>query len=115
MNWLQKVDEVIEKANQLQNDPRRTNARCSRWPFPNLVLRHQLSRKATKIVKDVVHVQGKGTFDRIGYLPILDGETSSSSATRGGENYETRETLKENIMKALAHNNSCNIGVYGLG
>ncbi|XP_045824892.1 uncharacterized protein LOC123917265 [Trifolium pratense] len=114
MNWLEKVDEVIVKANQLENDPRRANARCSACPFPNLILRHQLSRKATKIVKDVIEVQEKGKFDRIGYLPILDGEASSSS-TRGGENYETRETLKENIMKALAHNNSRNIGVYGLG
>ncbi|XP_045824890.1 uncharacterized protein LOC123917261 isoform X2 [Trifolium pratense] len=114
MNWLEKVDEVIGKANQLENDPRRANARCSAWPFPNLILRHQLSRKATKIVQDVIQVQGKGTFNRIGYLPPLDGETSSSS-TRGGEKYETRETFKENIMNALAHHNSCNIGVYGLG
>ncbi|GAU50631.1 hypothetical protein TSUD_131650, partial [Trifolium subterraneum] len=114
MNWLEKVDEVIEKANQLENDPRRVNARCSGWPFPNLILRHQLSRKATKIVKDVIQVQGKGVFGRIGYPPILDGGASSSS-TRGGENYETRESLKENIMKALAHQSSCNIGVYGLG
>ncbi|XP_045825215.1 uncharacterized protein LOC123917515 [Trifolium pratense] len=114
MNWLEKVDEVIEKANQLQKDPLRANARCSAWSFPNLILRHQLSRKATKIVKDVNEVQEKGKFDRIGYLPTLDGEASSSS-TRGGENYETRESLKENIMKALTHQNSCNIGVYGLG
>ncbi|CAJ2639585.1 unnamed protein product [Trifolium pratense] len=114
MNWLEKVDEVIEKANQLQKDPLRANARCSAWSFPNLILRHQLSRKATKIVKDVNEVQEKGKFDRIGYLPTLDGE-ASSSATKGGENYETRESLKENIMKALTHQNSCNIGVYGLG
>ncbi|CAJ2639485.1 unnamed protein product [Trifolium pratense] len=114
MNWLEKVDEVIVKANQLENDPRRANARCSACPFPNLILRHQLSRKATKVVKDVIEVQEKGKFDRIGYLPTLDGEASSSS-TRGGENYETRESLKENIMKALTHQNSCNIGVYGLG
>ncbi|WJX37912.1 hypothetical protein P8452_25628 [Trifolium repens] len=116
MNWLEKVNELIEKANQLQSDPRHANAKCSVWPFPNLILRHQLSRKATKIVKDVFEVQEKGKFDRIGYLPNLDGEASFSSSTRGGENYETRESLKENIMKALlAHHSSCNIGVYGLG
>ncbi|PNX87874.1 putative disease resistance protein, partial [Trifolium pratense] len=95
MNWLKKVDEVIEKANQLQNDPRRANARCSAWPFPNLILRHRLSRKATKIVKDFIEVQEKGKSDQIGYHP-------------------TRKLLKEIIMKALTHPNSCNIGVYGL-
>ncbi|CAJ2639483.1 unnamed protein product [Trifolium pratense] len=117
MNWLEKVDGVIEKANLLQKDHRRANARCLAWSFPNLILRHQLSWKATKIVKDVNEVQEKGKFDRIGYLPTLDGEasSSSSSSTRGGEIYETRESLKENIMNALAHHNSCNIGVYGLG
>ncbi|PNX89999.1 CC-NBS-LRR resistance protein, partial [Trifolium pratense] len=79
-------------------------------------LERQISLKMILVVPmlDVIQVQGKGSFNRIGYLPPLDGETSSSS-TRGGEKYETRETFKENIMNALAHHNSCNIGVYGLG
>ncbi|GAU45473.1 hypothetical protein TSUD_13160 [Trifolium subterraneum] len=113
-NWLEKVDEVIETANQLQNDPGRNNVKCSAWGFPNLILRHQLSRKAAKISNNVVQVQGKGTFDRVGYLPALDG-VASSSLTRGSENYETRESLKEDIVKALLDLNSHNIGVYGLG
>ncbi|XP_058724247.1 uncharacterized protein LOC131595793 [Vicia villosa] len=114
LNWFEIVNEVIEKANQLQKDPRRATVRCSAWPFPNLLLRHQLSRKATKLAKDVVQVQGKGIFDRVGYLPALDGVASSSS-TRGDEKYETRESLKQEIMKALTDNNLRNIGVYGLG
>ncbi|XP_045833623.1 uncharacterized protein LOC123924699 isoform X2 [Trifolium pratense] len=114
VNWLEKVNEVIETANQLQQEPRRANVRCSTWGFPNLILRHQLSRKATKIAHDVVQVHGKGMFDRFGYLPSLDGVASSSS-TRGNEKYETRESLKEDIVKALSDLNSRNIGVYGLG
>jgi len=113
LNWLEKVNGVIEKANGLQNDPRRANVRCSAWPFPNLILRHQLSRKATKITKDVVRVQGKGIFDQVGYLPPLD--VVASSSTRDGEKYDTRELLKEDIVKALTDLNSHNIGVYGLG
>ncbi|WJX17424.1 hypothetical protein P8452_07345 [Trifolium repens] len=103
-NWLEEVDELIETANQLQQDPRRANARCSTWGFPNLILRHQLSRKAKKIANDVVQVQGKGTFDRVGYFPDLDGVASSSSI-RGSEMYETRESLKEDIVKALSNPN----------
>ncbi|RHN78626.1 putative P-loop containing nucleoside triphosphate hydrolase, leucine-rich repeat domain, L [Medicago truncatula] len=114
VNWLDMVNEVIEKANQLQRDPRRANVRCSTWSFPNLILCHELSRKATKVAKDIVQVQGKGMFDRVGYLPTLEGVASSSS-TRGGENYETRKSFKEDILKALTDLNSCNIGVYGLG
>ncbi|XP_039690151.1 uncharacterized protein [Medicago truncatula] len=112
LNWLDKVNEVIEKANGLQNDPRNANVSCSAWPFPNLILRHQLSRKATKIAKDVVQVQGKGIFDQVGYLPPLD--VVASSSTRDREKYDTRESLKEDIVKALA-DSTCNIGVYGLG
>ncbi|XP_039691005.1 disease resistance protein At4g27190 [Medicago truncatula] len=113
LNWLEKVNEVIEKANGLQNDPRNANVSCSAWPFPNLILRHQLSRKATKIAKDVVQVQGKGIFDQVGYLPPLD--VVAASSTRDREKYDTRESLKEDIVKALADSTSCNIGVYGLG
>jgi hypothetical protein len=29
-------------------------------------MRHELNRKATKVVKDIVQVQGKGIFDRVG-------------------------------------------------
>ncbi|KAK2454202.1 putative disease resistance protein [Trifolium repens] len=114
VNWLEKVDELIETANQLQQDPRRANVRCSTWGFPNLILRHQLSRKAKKIANNVVQVQGKGTFNRVGYLPTLD-RVASSSTTRGTEMYETRESLKEEIVKALSNPNSRNIGIYGLG
>ncbi|RHN79198.1 putative P-loop containing nucleoside triphosphate hydrolase, leucine-rich repeat domain, L [Medicago truncatula] len=113
LNWLEKVNEVIEKANCLQNDPRRFNVRCSASSFPNLVLRHQLSRKATKIAKDVLQVQGRGIFDQVGYLPPLD--VVASFPTRDGEKYDTRESLKEDIVKALADPTSCNIGLYGLG
>ncbi|GAU50307.1 hypothetical protein TSUD_409190 [Trifolium subterraneum] len=113
-NWLEKVDELIETTNQLQQDPRRADVRCSSWRFPNLILRHQLSRKAKKIANNVVQVQGKGTFDRVGYLPTIDGVASSFS-TRDSEIYETRESLKEDIVKALSNPNSRNIGIYGLG
>ncbi|KAK2400439.1 hypothetical protein QL285_050141 [Trifolium repens] len=114
MDWLEKVNEVIETANKLEQDPRRANVRCTSWGFPNLISRHQLSRKAIKTAHNVVQVQGKGTFDRVGYLPALD-RVASSSSIRGGEMYETRESLKGEIVKALSNPNSCNIGIYGLG
>lgn len=116
LDWLKEVNDVIEKANQLENNPHRVKAGCSGWSFPNLILRHQFSRKARKIAKEVVQVQGKGKFDRVGYLPALDGVgLSNISATRSGEKLETRELFKERIVKALKDPNACNIGVYGLG
>ncbi|GAU51912.1 hypothetical protein TSUD_416950, partial [Trifolium subterraneum] len=75
---------------------------------------HQLSRKASKIAKNVVEVKGKAEFDRIGYPPTLDG-VASFSYTRVGENHDTRESFKKNILKALATLSSCSIGIYGVG
>ncbi|MCH86572.1 disease resistance protein [Trifolium medium] len=112
-NWLVEVNEVIERANQLLEDPRRREVGCSGWSFPNLILRHQLGKIATKIATDVAGVQGKNDFNEVGYLPALD-EIASSSATRGGEKLETRETFKEDILKALRDPKACNVGVYGL-
>ncbi|XP_061339577.1 uncharacterized protein LOC133286205 [Gastrolobium bilobum] len=113
-NWLEKVNEVIEEANQLQKDPGRARVGCSGWSFPNLILRHKLSRKASKIENEVVEVQGKGKFSRVGYLPPLDG-VGSTSSTGGNEKLETRESIKEDIMHALRDPKVHNIGVYGLG
>ncbi|PNX85201.1 disease resistance protein, partial [Trifolium pratense] len=58
-NWLVEVNEVIERANQLLEDPRRREVGCSGWSFPNLILRHKLGKKATKIANDVVEVKGR--------------------------------------------------------
>ncbi|MCI55431.1 CC-NBS-LRR resistance protein, partial [Trifolium medium] len=50
----------------------------------------------------------------VAYLPVLDG-IATSSATRGGEKLETRETFKEDILKALKDPKTCKIGVFGIG
>ncbi|MCH86645.1 CC-NBS-LRR resistance protein, partial [Trifolium medium] len=113
-NWLVEVNEVIERANQLLEDPRRREVGCSGWSFPNLILRHQLGKIATKIANDVAGVQGRSDFNEVGYRPALY-ETGSSSATCVGEKLETRESFKEGILKALKDPKACKIGVFGFG
>ncbi|CAJ2632646.1 unnamed protein product [Trifolium pratense] len=114
-NWLVEVNEVIERANQLLEDPRRREVGCSGCSFPNLILRHKLGKKATKIANDVVGVKGRRSdFNEVGYLPALY-EIASSSATCVGEKFKTRELFKEGILKALKDPKARNIGVYGFG
>ncbi|GAU35302.1 hypothetical protein TSUD_389270 [Trifolium subterraneum] len=117
-NWLMEVNEVIERANQLLEDPRHREVGCSGWSFPNLILRHKLGKIATKIANDVAGFQGRSDFNEVGYLPALD-EIASSSATCVGEKLEgyssSREFFKEGILKALKDPKACKIGVYGLG
>ncbi|WJX81760.1 hypothetical protein P8452_64604 [Trifolium repens] len=114
-NWLDDVDEVIERANKLlEEDRRRREVGSSGWSFPNLILRHQLGKKATEIADDVAGVQGRRSdFNEVGYLPRY--EIGSSSWLPGGEKLETRETFKEDILEALRDPKASNIGIYGLG
>ncbi|GAU34296.1 hypothetical protein TSUD_20020 [Trifolium subterraneum] len=116
IKWLEEANKIIDKANQLQRDPRCAKVGCSLRPFPNLILRYQLSKKATKIREKVVQLLEKGKFDRVDYLPALDSAAFSNSfSTRGGVTFETRELFKVEILKALENSNACNIGIYGLG
>ena len=114
VNWLKDANELIEKANKLREDPHHANVRCSIFPFPNLILRHQLSRKATKISKEAVDIQGKAKFPRIAYLPTPDEITFSYSSTTRRLKLENRELFKDKILKALQDLNANSIGVYGL-
>ncbi|XP_057745250.1 disease resistance protein At4g27190-like [Arachis stenosperma] len=112
-NWLKNVDDAIGEATQLQNDPRRAEAGCSRWSFPNVVTHHQLSRKATKVAQKVVQVRGGGDFSQVAYRPKLDAV--SAFTTRSSQNLEPRKPIMENIMHALRDPKVSMVGVYGLG
>ncbi|KAL4300978.1 hypothetical protein HN51_052376 [Arachis hypogaea] len=112
-NWLKNVDEAIGDVTQLQNDPRHEKAGCSRWSFPNVVTRHQLSRKATKVAKKVVEVRGGGDFFQVAYRPKLDAV--SAFTIRSSQNLESRKPIIENIMHALRDAKVSMVGIYGLG
>ncbi|XP_057745253.1 uncharacterized protein LOC130963123 [Arachis stenosperma] len=112
-NWLKNVDDAIGDVTQLQNDPRHAKAGCSRWSFPNVVTRHQLSRKATKVAKKVVEVREGGDFSQVAYCPKLDA--MSAFTTRSSQNLESRKPIMENIMHALRDPKVTMVGVYGLG
>ncbi|KAI9112198.1 hypothetical protein K1719_016721 [Acacia pycnantha] len=112
--WLDKVDEIIEEAEKLSDDPRHRNVGCCNGPFPDLKSRHQLSRKATKMAGNVVEVmRGKDNIGPLAFLPGLEGLGSTSTTI--SEKLESRRKMKEDIVLALRDTNLSRIGVYGLG
>ncbi|KAI4353030.1 hypothetical protein L6164_002008 [Bauhinia variegata] len=113
-DWLKNVDDITEEAKQLREDPQHANAGCSQWSFPDLKSRHQLSRKAKKMVKLVADVNQKRNFDRIGYLPALR-MIRPSTALRSNERFESRHSVMMQIIRALTDSKLSKIGVYGLG
>ncbi|KAI4353646.1 hypothetical protein L6164_002578 [Bauhinia variegata] len=113
-DWLKNVDDITEEAKQLQEYPQHANAGCSKWLFPDLKWRHQLSRKAKKMVKLVADVNQKRNFDSIGYLPPLQ-VIRPITALRSNKRFESRHSVMMQIMRALADSKLSKIGVYGLG
>lgn len=70
-----------------------------------------MSRKATKIAKIVAQTKGRGKFNGdVGYHRALD--VVAFSGARGGEKLETRESFKDDIVKALKDSSAHIIGVY---
>ncbi|KAK4253298.1 hypothetical protein QN277_010621 [Acacia crassicarpa] len=113
-NWLSRVDEIIEEAEQLSNDPQHRNVACCKGPFPNFKSRHQLSRKAKKMVGNVAEVmQQKDYIESLALLPDLEGVGSTFATS--SEKLESRKKMKEDIMLALTDPHISRVGVYGLG
>ncbi|XP_028780986.1 disease resistance protein At4g27190-like [Neltuma alba] len=113
-NWLNRVDEIVEAAEQLCGDRRHRNVSCCKGPFPDLKSRHQLSRKSKKMVGDVDRVmQGKDNIGPLAFLPGLEG--AGSTYATGSEMLQSRKKMKEDIVLALRDPNLSRIGVYGLG
>ncbi|KAI9112284.1 hypothetical protein K1719_016807 [Acacia pycnantha] len=113
-NWLNRVDEIVEEAEQLSNDPRHRNVACCKGPFPNFKSRYQLSRKAKKMVGNVVEVmQQKDNIGPLAFLPDLDlvGSTPATSS----DVLESRKKMKGDIVLALRDPHISRVGVYGLG
>ncbi|KAJ7950393.1 Disease resistance protein [Quillaja saponaria] len=117
--WLDRVDEIKCEVEEFQQDTRHTNAVCAKWwcPTPNLWVRHQLSRSAKKMAKDVVELKEKEPpIERVAYRPALQGLASTSAAaSRGFTTFKSRMSIVELIMEALMDPSVNMIGVYGLG
>ncbi|KAK7256984.1 hypothetical protein RIF29_30635 [Crotalaria pallida] len=111
--WLVKVDDTVAKANGFQNNEGHARVGCSIRSIPNLWTRHQLSRKATKVMEEISQVLTQGSFDEISYLPHLP--VAFPPSARGYEPLLSRTALLNEIMQELKDDNIHMIGVCGMG
>ncbi|KAI4356992.1 hypothetical protein L6164_000970 [Bauhinia variegata] len=85
LDWLQQVDEMVPKADDLSNDERHANTACSGRSIPNPLLRHKLSIRSKKMKEEIVKIKEKGSFDSVSYRgPNL---IRASSLTTHGEKF----------------------------
>ncbi|KAF4378016.1 hypothetical protein G4B88_004623, partial [Cannabis sativa] len=121
--WLSSFDQISEKVDTFLNHEDHAKAACSCGSLPHLVTRHQLSRKAKKLlIEEVFVLTGKCNFDTISYPPHLHSSstaiattTTAAAITKGYESFDSRRVILENIMAAVRDANRSRIGLHGMG
>jgi Leucine-rich repeat (LRR) protein len=110
-NWLKEANEIIELiGNDFEGEEagtKRSSGACL-----NLKVRHQLSYKAAKIVKDIGEVLKIGSFDRVSYRLAPQGIESTSCMDYMSP--ESRMSTVKRLMEALRDDNIHVIGVWGM-
>ncbi|KAF2294866.1 hypothetical protein GH714_024638 [Hevea brasiliensis] len=110
--WFTKVNNVTEDASKiLLRHEDKSKRRCFMGLCPNLIRRHQISRKASKALPIVVRAREEGNFERVCYRITPQG----IGAVKGFEAFESRTSAVEQIMNALKDADVNLIGVYGMG
>ncbi|XP_061993104.1 disease resistance protein At4g27190-like [Rosa rugosa] len=109
--WLTDVQKITEEANEILKEGHKEKMKCLYGLCPNLVLRHQLSRKSTKLVHDIAELYGKRDFNTFAHAT-----TPHDVPTTDYEAFASRTLVVNQIMDVLRKRPDINmIGVYGLG
>ncbi|CAN6583078.1 unnamed protein product [Malus baccata var. baccata] len=107
-NWLKRVVEITEKANELWKPDTQAKMSCLRGVCPNPVLRYKLGRRSTKLEQAVVELYAKRDF------AVIPQEVWMVSH-KPYEAFDSRTSTVEKIMDELRIPNNDLILVYGIG
>ncbi|KAF7808367.1 putative disease resistance protein [Senna tora] len=116
-DWFTKVNEITELVDKFYGEEAHANTNCSFKSCPNLWLRHQISRKAKKMTLEVAEIKEKGKFDKVSYYkpPELVGvPLPSTSSSTINEEMESRISIMNQVLGALADPNIDMVGLCGL-
>ncbi|KAI4313274.1 hypothetical protein L6164_026265 [Bauhinia variegata] len=114
LGWLKKVDEIARKVEGHIKDDHHKKTGCSSRSFPNLCMRHKLSRKSKKMVQEVEILKNEGQFKHVSYQKAPNFIQNLPSAV-SDEDFGSRVETLEAIMEALRDPDVNKIGVYGMG
>ena len=110
--WLTKVDAIKGKAMEVLEDEEKAKMRSSNGACLNWKLRHQQSKKAKKIVKEIDEALINGKFDKISHRPATQGFVTMRYMHY--MNFESRMSTLKGLMEALRDANINMIGVWGM-
>ncbi|XP_077214022.1 putative disease resistance protein At5g63020 [Tasmannia lanceolata] len=109
-SWLQEVDYIDAIAKRL-DDGMMENKRCFKGWCPNFSSRYSLGKEATKKMVDVDGLLARGGFTHVS-TPL---PSPSFNPAGEFEAFESTESAKKRIIKALKDERINIIGVYGMG
>ncbi|XP_061994519.1 putative disease resistance protein At4g19050 isoform X2 [Rosa rugosa] len=112
-NWLTDVNRIIGVAKDFLKDEHQAKIKCMHGFCPNLMARHHLSRKSTKLVQDVSYLYGKKDFSNIAY--DVTPEDVCVFSTKDYQAFDSRTSVAKQIMDELRSSSTAMIGVYGIG
>ncbi|KAJ7969094.1 Disease resistance protein [Quillaja saponaria] len=115
-NWLSKVNELIGDASKLYGDDegRLMMVNYSTCSGPNILSRHQISRKSNKLLLEVTKIQLNGNFSSVSYNPPPLPLTATL-VTKDCKNIDSRTKTLTEIMEKLKDATIQTIGVWGFG
>ncbi|XP_077212767.1 putative disease resistance protein At4g27220 isoform X2 [Tasmannia lanceolata] len=108
--WLQQVDDIGAITERLEEGTKE-NKRCFKGWCPNFSSRYSLGREATKKMVDVDVLLAKGNFTHVS----TPRPCPSFNPAGEFEAFESAESAKELVIKALKEEGINIIGVYGMG
>ncbi|XP_030959914.1 disease resistance protein At4g27190-like isoform X2 [Quercus lobata] len=109
LRWLERVETITKDAPKFLKEEGQAKLKCF-----NLKARYQIGRRAHKMGLAVKELKDTAdTFDTVGHRVDLRGGTTIF--TKGYEDFESRKSTLNGIMRALKADNIRAIGVYGMG
>ncbi|KAM3731329.1 hypothetical protein ACB098_12G154700 [Castanea mollissima] len=107
--WQTRVQGIIAEVQEFVEREGQAKLKCF-----NLKARYQIGKKAHKMGLDVKELQDEAdTFHTVGHRVPIEGGTTIS--TKGYEDFESRKSIFDGVMKALKDDNIPAIGVCGMG
>ncbi|KAJ7954368.1 Disease resistance protein [Quillaja saponaria] len=115
-SWLSKVNELIEEAGKLYEDEGRATTGCySTGSCPNVLSRHQVSKKSTKLLLEVTKNQLR-RFSSVSYNPPPPPlPLTVTLVTKDFKALDSRTKTLTDIMEKLKDATIQTIGVWGFG
>ncbi|KAK9993147.1 hypothetical protein SO802_022850 [Lithocarpus litseifolius] len=107
--WQTRVQEITAEVQEFVEMEGQAKLKCF-----NLKARYQIGKKAHKMGLDVKELKDEAdTFHSVGHRVPIEGGTTIS--TKGYEDFESRKSIFDGVMKALKDDNIPGIGVCGMG